>query len=95
MILQYYPEEAEAYWGMILSEFGVEYVEDPTSGKRIPTCHRTQVQSVRSSTNFQLAIQYADSERKFIYQDEAEVLDKLQRSILSVSPSHNKTFSIG
>ena len=78
-------QEAEAYWGMILSEFGVEYVEDPTSGKRIPTCHRTQVQSVRSSTNFQLAIQYADSERKFIYQDEAEVLDKLQRSILSVS----------
>lgn len=23
-------EEAEAYWGMILSEYGVEYVEDPS-----------------------------------------------------------------
>ena len=23
-------QEAEAYWGMILSEYGVEYVEDPT-----------------------------------------------------------------
>ena len=28
--------EAEAYWGMLLSEYGVEYVEDPTTKKRIP-----------------------------------------------------------
>ena len=78
-------QEAEAYWGMILSEYGVEYVEDPNSGKRIPTCHRTKIQSVRSSKNYQLALQYADSESKFIYQDEAEILDKLQRSILAIS----------
>ena len=78
-------QESEAYWGMILSEYGVEYVEDPKSHQRIPTCHRTCVQSVRASANFKLAIKYADSERKFIYQDEAEVIDKLQRSILAVS----------
>ena len=28
-------QEAEAYWGMILSEYGVEYVEDPNTKKRI------------------------------------------------------------
>ncbi len=78
-------QEAEAYWGMILSEYGVEYVEDPASHKRIPTCHRTRMQNIRSTSNYQLAIQYADSERKFIYQDEAEILDKLQRSILAIS----------
>ena len=78
-------QESEAYWGMILSEYGVEYVEDPASHKRIPTCHRTQVQSIRSSTNYQLALKYADGERKLMYQEEAEALDKLQRTILSVS----------
>ena len=78
-------QEAEAYWGMVLSEYGIEYVEDPNSHKRVPTCHRTHVQSIRGSINYKLAIKYADAERKFLYQDEAEVLDKLQRSIISVS----------
>lgn len=78
-------QEAEAYWGLILSEYGVEYVEDPKTGKRIPTCHRTRVQSITSSVNYKQALQYADAESKFIYQDEAEVLDKLQKKIIAVS----------
>ena len=78
-------QEAEAYWGMILSEYGVEYVEDPVSGKRIPTCHRTQVTDIQNTTNYKMALQYADSECKFMYQDEAAELDNLQRDILSVS----------
>ncbi len=78
-------QEAEAYWGLILSEYGVEYVEDPLTKKRVPTCHRTKVQSILSSTNYKMALQYADSERKFYYQDEAEVLDRLQKNIISVS----------
>ena len=78
-------QEAEAYWGMILSEYGVEYVEDPTSKKRIPTCHRTHIQPIRTSTNYKMAVQYADSESKFLYQDEAEELDKLQKDIIARS----------
>ena len=78
-------QEAEAYWGMILSEYGVEYVEDPNSGKRIPTCHRTQIQSILDNTNYKFALQYSTGESKFIYQDEAEILDKIQRKIISVS----------
>lgn len=77
--------EAEAYWGMILSEYGVEYIEDPISKKRIPTCHRTKIDSIQSTTNFSLACKYADSESKFIYQDEAEELDRIQKEILAIS----------
>jgi len=78
-------QEAEAYWGMLLSEYGVEYVEDPNSGKRIPTCHRTQIQSILDNTNYKYALQYSTGESKFIYQDEAEILDKVQRKIISIS----------
>ena len=78
-------QEAEAYWGMILSDYGVEYVKDPKTGKRIPTCHRTKVQSITSSENYKQALQYADAERKFLYQDEAEVIDKLQKNTIAVS----------
>ncbi len=78
-------QEAEAYWGMILSEYGIEYVEDPQSQKRIATCHRTKIQNIQGSVNFNLAIKYADAERRLMYRDEAEVIDKLQRQILATS----------
>lgn len=78
-------QEAEAYWGLILSEYGVEYVEDPKTKKRIPTCHRTRVQAIQNSTNYELACKYADAESRFMYQDEAEILDQLQKKIISIS----------
>ncbi len=77
--------EAEAYWGMVLSEYGVEYVEDPATKKMIPTCHRTQIHSVQSTVNYEYACKYAEPDRKFIYQDEAEELDRIQKNILSIS----------
>ena len=31
-----FPEEAEAYWGLVLCKYGIEYVDDPASGKKSP-----------------------------------------------------------
>ncbi len=78
-------EEAEAYWGMVLSEYGVQYVEDPKNGKRIPTCHRTLTQYVRDNVNYKNACKYADIDAKFVYEDEAEEIEKIQKQILAIS----------
>lgn len=78
-------DEAEAYWGMVLSEFGVEYVEDPENKKRIPTCHRTLVKSISTNENYKSALSFADVERQAMYEDEAEVIDSLQKKILNAS----------
>ena len=78
-------EEPEAYWGMLLSEYGVEYVEDPSTKKMIPTCHRTKTGSVVDSSNYKLAYERADIESKLIYKDEAEEIDRIQRKILAIS----------
>ena len=78
-------QEAEAYWGMLLSEYGVEYVEDPVTKKRIPTCHRTLVKSIKTATDFELACKYADVENRLMYQDEADVIEEIQKKILSIS----------
>ena len=80
-------QEAEAYWGMILSEYGVEYVEDPKTKRRIPTCHRTLAKPVKSSVNYERAYEYADAERRMMYSDEADVINDLQKKILAVSSS--------
>ncbi|MCD8363635.1 MAG: TIR domain-containing protein [Lachnospiraceae bacterium] len=70
---------------MLLAEYGVEYVEDPKTGKRIPSCHRTHVQSILNTVNYDLARKYADAESRLLYQDEAEAIDHIQKKIISIS----------
>ena len=45
-ILQVDETQSEAYWGLILCKYGIEYVEDPKTFTRIPTCHRTSFDSI-------------------------------------------------
>lgn len=44
-IVTEFPNEAEAYWGLVLCKYGIEYVDDPKTHKKIQTCHRTQFSS--------------------------------------------------
>ena len=55
-----FPEEAEAYWGLVLCKYGIEYVDDPATGKKIPTCHRSSFDSVMEDGNFEQVLENAD-----------------------------------
>ncbi len=77
--------EAEAYWCVILCKFGIEYVEDPKTFKRIPTCHRTSYDSIIADEYYKLALQYADAVQKDIYESEAKIIDEIQKEILAIS----------
>ncbi len=77
---------AEAYWGIILSVFGIEYVEDPQTKNRIPTCNRVQRLSVLKNLNYQKAVEYAaDDKSRMLYEQEANEIAKIQKGILSIS----------
>lgn len=78
------PNEAEAYWGIVLCKYGIEYVEDPNTYKRVPTCHRTQLESVLTDVDYLSAIENADSNQRLIYEQEAKEIDKLQKDILLI-----------
>lgn len=78
------PNESEAYWGIVLCKYGIEYVEDPNTYKRVPTCHRTQLESVLTDVDYLSAIENADSNQRLIYEQEAKEIDKLQKDILSI-----------
>ena len=54
-IIADFPEEAEAYWGIVLCKYGIEYVDDPGTGKKIPTCHRSSFDSVMKDDAFEQA----------------------------------------
>ena len=85
-IIQADEEQYEAYWGLILCKFGVEYVEDPKTETRIPTCHRTSYESIIADENYKLALKYAlDDYQKALYTEEAQEIDKIQKGILEVA----------
>ena len=84
-ILADFPEEAEAYWGMILCKYGIEYVDDPATGKKIPTCHRSSFESVEDDPNFEQACENADAIARRVYREEARQIETLRKRILEVS----------
>lgn len=84
-ILEADDTEAEAYWGVILCKFGIEYVEDPKTYKRIPTCHRTSYDSIIADEYYKKAIEHASISGRSIYEAEAKNIDKIQKGILAIS----------
>lgn len=86
-IIAEFPEEAEGYWGIVLCKYGIEYVDDAKTGKKIPTCHRTLVSSVMDDNNFIQACEYADVVARGVYREEAKAIDKLQKQIIAIAES--------
>ena len=76
--------DAEAHWGLLLCKYGIEYVEDPKTYKRIPTCHRTQYESVLSDVDYLSALENSDGEAKNVYKAQAEEISELQKNILAI-----------
>jgi len=84
-IVAEFPEEADAYWGQCLCRYGIEYVEDPVSRERKPTCHRTVITSILKDDSFLSACEKTDTAGRIYYQQEAEIIDRIQQEILRIA----------
>ena len=84
-ILNENASDAEAYWSLVLCRYGIEYVEDPSSRKRVPTINRAQFTSIYSDEDYKSAINYADGAQKAVYEEEAAAIDEIQKGILAIS----------
>ena len=84
-IIQKDDTQAEAYWGLILCKYGIEYVEDPETFKRIPTCHRASFDSIIADDDYKSAISHADSIQRGVYEEQAKEIDRIQKEILELS----------
>ncbi len=84
-ILNEDPTDAEAYWSRVLCRYGIEYVEDPTTHKRIPTVNRTQFTSIFDDADYQSALQYGDTRQQELYRQEAKAINEIQKGILAIS----------
>ena len=77
--------DAEAYWSLVLCRYGIEYVEDPATHKRVPTVNRAQFTSIFDDGNYKSALQYADAGQRAIYEEEAAAINEIQKGILAIS----------
>ncbi len=77
--------EAEAYWGMILCKFGIEYVDDPATGNKIPTCHRSSFESIMEDSDFELVMENADGISRSVYREQAKQIEEIRKGIIEVS----------
>ena len=77
--------DAEAYWSIVLCRYGIEYVEDPATHKRIPTVNRVQRTSVLADEDYKSALAYADGYQRELYEAEAKEIEEIQKGILAIS----------
>ena len=86
-------DDAELYWSIVLCRYGIEYVDDPLTKKKIATCHRTQYKSILEDADYLEALERADSIQREVYEREAQYIDKVQKGILEIS-NKEKPFDV-
>ncbi|MBO5287647.1 MAG: leucine-rich repeat protein [Clostridia bacterium] len=84
-ILAETPDDPEVYWALVLCEYGVQYVIEPGTNKRVPTVNRTQITPVFDDDHYKLSMEYATEEQKVIYEADAKEIDDIQKGILEIS----------
>ena len=77
--------DAELYWSIVLCRYGIEYVDDPLTKKKIATCHRTQFKSILNDPDYLSALEHADTMQRSVYEREAAYIDSVQKGILEIS----------
>ena len=84
-IIQADSTQSEAYWGLILCKYGIEYVDDPATFKKVPTCHRTSFESIVADEDYKSALENADISQRIIYEEQAKEIDRIQKDILALA----------
>lgn len=77
MIAAEFPDEPEAYWGIVLSRYGITFVDE--HGEKKPTLHRMQYQSVLMDPDYLKALQCAKEDGKVLYEEKALAIDSISK----------------
>ncbi len=79
------PDDPDVFWSKTLCRYGVEYVEENGSHKRIPTLNRIQYEPVIDDENYRKAVALADGGRRRVYIIWAKQLEELRGITLAVT----------
>lgn len=77
--------DAEAHWCLALSRHGIEYVDSPSDGRKVPTCHRLNAETILNDYDYQQALEHASLYTKHLYQEQAQEIAEIQKRIFAIS----------
>ena len=72
------PEEAEAYFGMALAAFKVQYLKDEEKKRLQPICYKFTQSVFSEDKNYLRALELASEEKKKVYQTKAREIDAIR-----------------
>lgn len=81
------PDEHEALWGRLLCHYGVSYVEDPATGRRLPTVQNVRPRPMQEQQDFAAACEFAPEAVRSQYQQDAAYIDNAQSKIRQLAAS--------
>ena len=78
-ILARYPEDVEALWGSIMTQYGVEYIKE--NGRNIVTLHRYQRMPLPETLAYKRIMELTDGKDKEHYENAAKEIERIRASI--------------
>ena len=79
--------ESEAYWGMALAEFKVQYIKDVVNNRLQPICHEFNDKEFQANKNYLKALKCAGAEQKSEYFSKAQDIDYIREEFLKLQQS--------
>lgn len=84
---EYDRNEPEAYWGMALAEFKVQYIRDTVRNLLQPICHEFTEKQFKENKNYLNALKYATDIQKEEYEKKAQEIDYIHGEFLKLKES--------
>lgn len=79
------PDDPDVYWSKTLCRYGVEYVEERGSHRRVPTLNRIQYEPVTDDEDYRKAVSIAADGKRRVYIMWAGQLEELRQTTLAVT----------
>ncbi len=81
------PAEPEAYFGMALAAFKVQYLKDEVHGCLQPICHEISKRVFTEDPNYQKALEFATDEQKEVYHVRGHAIDSIREEFYELEKS--------
>ena len=81
------PAEPEAYFGMALATFKVQYLKDEVRECLQPICYEVSTRKFTEDKNYIRALQLATSEQKEVYHARGEAIDSIREEFFELQKS--------
>ena len=82
--------EPEAYWGMALAEFKIQYLKDEVNNRLQPICHDVSDNVFSDGVNFLKATRYATEAQRAEYERRAEEINYIKNEFYKIESSGTK-----